>query len=192
MKCNIMIILLLLTGLVFCCEDFNGGFEKCMADRSGRPQPVDWVSNQRVTKKAITRLTKESGCFRSGNFGLLAETEEGGMLSFRSLKMVSVQPGDRIKMQIYAKGIGKYTLQYLVYGVDDPKKNVFLQTQGFRRTALAKEGGWELFSVSAEFVPSAKMKKMAEKFAVLPVICVLQDSEIVFDDFSFEIIPCGK
>ena len=192
MKQSIAVILSLLAGQTFCSEDFNGDFEKCMADRSGRPQPVGWVSNQRVSKNATVRLTKDSGCFRSGYFGLLVETEEGGRLSFRSLKMVPVQSGDRIKMKIFAKGIGKYHLQYIVYAVDDPKKNVFIQTVGFPRTDSPKEDEWGLYVVEAEFISTSKMKAKGSKFAIIPVINVQENSEIIFDDFSLEIIPCSK
>lgn len=181
-------ILLAAGALLYGADDpFNGGFEICVPDKSGTPLPHNWISNRAVTRNGKARLTRESGCFRSGSFGLLTETEEKGCLSFRSFKSVPCKPGEFIEMEIWAKGSGKYTLQYIIYATDDPKRSVFLTTAGVGRPQAASEDDWKKHAVKVKFVPPPKAKGKYSSFSILPVIFVYENAEILFDDFSLKI-----
>lgn len=192
MKKSLFLFSFALCALLGGAEDlFNGGFEICVPNHSGTPMPLSWISNRAVTKKGKARLTREPGCFRSGSFGLLTETEEGGCLSFRSFKSVPAAPGEFIEMEIWAKGTGTYSLQYIVYGADDPKRTVFLSTLGTGRMQKASDDAWKRHAVKVKFVPPKRAAGKFTKFTVLPVIYVGSDSEILFDDFSLK-ISSGK
>ena len=168
---------------------FNGGFEVCAPDTSGVAMPVGWVSNRAVTRNGKARLIRESGCFRSGSFGLLAETEAKGSLSFRSLKRIGITQGDTLELEIYAKGSGKYSVQYIVYGVEDEKHHKFLTTLGTGRGKQATEETWQHYTAKIKFTPPPKARGKYEKYTVIPVIFVHGDAEIIFDDFKLKITP---
>lgn len=173
---------------VFAAEvDFNGGFEKCTPDRAGVPQASFWNKTRTISKKAECRLVKEADCVKSGTFALLAETEEGGYFFFRSLKEMPVVEGDTVEMEIFVKGSGKYNLQYIVYGADDPKKQVFLTTMGTGRDLTAKEEEWTKCYRKFKFVPPAKAKGKFTKFTIIPVIIGKDNAELYFDDFSLKV-----
>lgn len=179
---------------VFAAEvDFNGGFEKFTPDKSGVPQANHWNKTRTISKKAECRLVKDADCVKSGTFALLAETEEGGYFFFRSLKEISVVEGDTVEMEIFVKGSGKYNLQYIVYGADDPKKTVFLTTMGTGRDLAAKEEEWTKCYRKFKFVPPAKAKGKFTKFAIIPVIIGQANAELYFDDFSLKVnAPAAK
>ena len=166
---------------------FNGGFEICVPDHSGTPMPRNWISNSAVTRNGKARLTRETGCFRNGSFGLLTETEEKGCLSFRAMKTIPVKTGEFIEMEIWAKGTGMFKLQYILYGTDDPKRSVFLSTVGTVKTHKVAEDDWKCYKVKVKFVPPKKAEGKFTSFALLPVIYVCSDSEILFDDFALKI-----
>ena len=190
MKKIFSFILLAAGALLYGADDpFNGGFEVCVPDKTGTPLPHNWISNRAVTRNGKARLTRESGCFRSGSFGLLTETEEKGCLSFRSFKTVPVKPGEFIEMEIWAKGSGKYVLQYIVYATDDPKRSVFLTTAGTGKPQTASDDDWKKHAVNVKFVPPPKAKGKYSSFSILPVIYVYADAEILFDDFALKITP---
>ena len=173
---------------VFAAEvDFNGGFEKFTPDKSGVPQANHWNKTRTISKKAECRLVKDADCVKSGTFALLAETEEGGYFFFRSLKEISVVEGDTVEMEIFVKGSGKYNLQYIAYGADDPKKTVFLTTMGTGRDLAAKEDEWTRCYRKFKFVPPAKAKGKFTKFAIIPVIIAQANAELYFDDFSLKV-----
>ena len=179
---------------VFAAEvDFNGGFEKFTPDKSGVPQANHWNKTRTISKKAECRLVKDADCVKSGTFALMAETEEGGYFFFRSLKDISVLEGDTVEMEIFVKGSGKYNLQYIVYGADDPKKTVFLTTMGTGRDLAAKEDEWTRCYRKFKFVPPAKAKGKFTKFAIIPVIIGQANAELYFDDFSLKVnAPAAK
>ena len=192
MKKSLFLFCLGACALLSGAEDlFNGNFEICVPDHTGTPMPRNWISNRVVTKMGKARLTREPGCFRSGSFGLLTETEEGGCLSFRSLKTIPAKPGEFIEMEIWAKGTGSFALQYIVYGADDPKRSVFLSTLGAGRQQKASDDAWKRHAVKVKFVPPKKAEGKFTKFTILPVIFVGGNSEILFDDFSLKVTP-GK
>ena len=180
------------SGLFAAPVDFNGGFEKCQADTKGVPQALGWNKNRVVSKKAECRLTKESGCVKSGTFALMVETEEGGNCFFRSLNSLPVAKGDTIEMEIFVKGSGKYNLQYIAYGADDPKRPAFLSTLGTGRAKSANEEKWEKHSVKVTFNPPAKAKGKYTKFTIIPVINASGDAELFFDDFAIKVTKAGK
>ena len=193
MKKIIAFLLAVLSITVFASEiDFNGGFEKCQASKSGVPQPLGWNNNRAVSKKATARLTKEAGCVKSGTFALMIETEEGGNCFYRALQSIPVNKGDSIEMEIFVKGSGKYSLQYIVYGADDPKHHAFLSTYGTGRPKAANEDNWQKHSVKVTFNPPAKAKGKFSKFAIIPVINVEADAEIYFDDFAMKVSSPAK
>ena len=117
----------------------------------------------------------------------MAETEEGGYFFFRSLKDMPVLEGDTVEMEIFVKGSGKYNLQYIAYGADDPKKTVFLTTMGTGRDLSAKEEEWTRCYRKFKFVPPAKAKGKFTKFAIIPVIIAQANAELYFDDFSLKV-----
>lgn len=174
----------------FAAEDyFNGSFEVCAPNAAGVAMPLNWISNRAVTRNGTARLTRESGCFRSGSFGLLTETEEKGSLSFRALKSIGINAGDTLEMEIYAKGSGKYRLQYIIYGVEDAKHHKFLSTYGIGKVKEATEETWQLCSAKTKFAPPPKHRGKYDKYTIIPVIFVYGDAEIVFDDFKLKITP---
>lgn len=187
-KMNRFLTFLLAAVCIVCCgtEQFNDGFERCKADKRGIPQPVGW-NLDRLSKNATVRLARESGCARNGIFGLLAETDVGGQIYFRTLPSFKVAPGENIEMKIYARGSGRYRLLYYVFGTDDPQKTAFIQTIGFGKPKTAKETEWELYSSKGKFFVPSKAKGKFTQFALRPVIFVYGDSEITFDDFSLKI-----
>lgn len=179
----------LLAAAAFVCssaEQFNEGFERCRADKRGIPQPIGW-NLDRLSKNAAVRLARESGCARNGIFGLLAETDVGGQIYFRTLPSFKVAPGENIEMKIYARGGGRFRLLYYVYGTDDPQKTAFIQTIGFGKPKGTKETDWELYTAKGKFAVPSKAKGKFTQFALRPVIFVYGDSEITFDDFSLKI-----
>ena len=183
---------LLTLGAGAAAVDFNGGFEKCQADKKGIPQAAGWNKNRVVSKKAECRLTKEAGCVKSGTFALQAETEEKGHFFYRSLKSIPVCEGDTIEMEIFAKGSGKYNLQYIVYGADDPKNIAFLVTAGTGRYQEASEDEWKKYSAKVTFQAPAKAKGKFTKFVIIPVICADENAELYFDDFALKITKPAK
>ena len=185
---KLSLALLAVCASVFAAEvDFNGGFEKCQVSKNGVPQPLGWNNNRAVSKKATARLTKEAGCVKSGTFALMIETEEGGNCFYRAIPTVPVKKGDSIEMEMFVKGSGKYSFQYIVYGADDPKHNAFLSTYGTGRPKDANEDNWQKHSVKVTFNPPAKAKGKFSKFAIIPVINVEADAEIYFDDFAMKV-----
>lgn len=168
---------------------FNGGFEICTPNSAGVAMPAHWISNRVVTKNGTARLTKDPGCFRSGVFGLLTETEKDGRLYFRSLKTVRIKSGDFIEMEIYHKGSGKFTLQYIAYGVEDAQHSKFLSTLGTGKPLAASEEDWKQHRVKVKFIPPKRAQGKYTDFSILPVIMVYSDAEIVFDDFKLKVIP---
>lgn len=193
-KSTLIAAISLLASTVFAAEvDFNGGFEKCTPDKSGVPQPTGWNKTRTLNKKSECRLVKDADCVKSGTFALLAEVEEGGEFFFRALKCVSAVAGDSIEMEIYVKGIGKYNLQYICYGADDPQKAVFLTTMGTGRDLTAKEEEWTKCTRKFKFNPPPKAKGKFTKFQLIPVIIAKADSELYFDDFSMKVnAPAAK
>ena len=191
---KLSLALLAVCASVFAAEvDFNGGFEKCQVSKNGVPQALGWNNNRAVSKKATVRLTKEAGCVKSGTFALMIETEEGGNCFYRALPSIPVKVGDTIEMEIFVKGSGKYNLQYIAYGTDDPKHHAFLNTLGTGRVKSANEDNWEKHSVKVTFntPPKARGNKFS-KFAILPVINVEADAEIYFDDFAMKVTSPAK
>lgn len=182
------LIFLLTIAAVICCgaEQFNEGFERCKADKRGIPQPVGW-NLDRISKNATVRLARESGCAKNGIFGLLAETDVGGLIYFRTLSSFNVSPGDDIDMKVFARGSGRCRFLYYAYGTDDPQKQVFLGTSGLGKPHSVKETEWELCSAKGKFTVPHKHKGKFTKFALRPVLFVYGDSEITFDDFSLSI-----
>ena len=187
-KSTIITAICTIAATVFAAEvDFNGGFEKCSPDKSGVPQPSFWNKTRTISKKAECRLVKDAECVKSGTFSLMAETEEGGYFFFRSLKEIPVLEGDTVEFELYAKGSGKYNIQYIAYGADDPKKTVFLTTMGTGRDAVAKEEEWSKLYRKFKFTPPAKAKGKFTKFTIIPVIIAHANAELYFDDFSLKI-----
>lgn len=177
-----------------CCgatDIFNGGFEFCAPNAAGIAMPVNWVSNRAVTRNGTARLIRDSGCFRNGSFGLLTETEEKGCLFLRATQSLPVLPGDQIEMEIWAKGTGRYRLQYIVYGEEDATHRKFLSTMGAGRVQKTVEDQWKCNKVKLKFVPPKKARGKYDKFWIIPVILVLSDSEIIFDDFKIKTVPGG-
>ena len=168
-------------------NNLNGSFEKCCPDGKGGPQAINWNRNKVVSQKSQVQLIKDADCVKSGNFALLAEVEKGGYLFYRSLEHFSIEPNNTISMEIFVNGSGKYSLQYIVYGADDPKKQVFLCTNGTGRPKNAKEAQFEKHAVKVTFIPPAKAKGKFTKFTIIPVIVVESDSKIYFDDFDIKI-----
>ena len=188
MKIYILLLSVMFTITSFATNiDFNGGFEKCRANEKGIAQAFKWNRNKVVSKKSQVRLIKDADCVKSGNFSLLAEVEEGGHLFYRSLEHFAIEPNDKIAMEIFAKGSGKYSLQYIVYGFNDPKKQIFLCTNGTGRPKSAQENQWVKHAVKVTFTPPAKAKGKFTKFTIIPVIVVESNSEIFFDDFDIKI-----
>ena len=183
-----ILFLILISSIRFCCagEQIKDSFERCQADKNGIPQPVGW-NLDKISKNAAVRLARESGCARTGVFGLLTETDAGGSLYFRTLKTVAVAPGDNIEMKIHARGSGRFRLLYYIYGTDDPQRTPFIQTIGFGKPKAAGEAEWELYTAKGKFAVPSKNKIRFTRFAIRPVIFVYGDSEIIFDDFSIDI-----
>ena len=171
--------------------DLTGDFEKVKADAKGNIAPVGWIKNRIVSKDAEVCASKDEGCFRNGKFGLTVETAEKGCLSFRAIPFFEIAEGDTIKMEIYAKGSGRYSLQYIAYGLDAKNSNHFISTLGIGRTSTAAEK-WSLHSGVTKFSVPKKAVGKYNRFAVLPVIFVNGNAEICFDDFKMEIIKAAK
>lgn len=189
-KSTLITAISLLASAVFAAAvDFNGGFEKCTPDKSGVPQPTGWNKTRTLNKKSECRLVKDAGCVKSGTFALLAEIEEGGKFFFRSLNEIPAAAGDAVEMEIYVKGTGKYNLQYICYGADDPKNTVFLTTMGTGRDLTAKEEEWTKCTRKFKFVPPPKAKGKFTKFKLIPVIIGRADAELYFDNFSMKVNP---
>lgn len=194
MKKASIFICTLVTIATFAAEiTYNGNFETCVPNSKGVPQPWGWNKTRTVAKKAEVYLVKDAECVRSGKFALCSEVEKGGNLFFRSLKEFPIDPGDTLEMEIYTKGTGKYSLQYIVNGVDNPKYSSFLGTHGTgRHYQAAKEDKWEKYNPKVTFTPPPKAKGKFTKFVVIPVIVASEDSELYFDDFSIKITKAKK
>ena len=115
--------------------------------------------------------------------------EKDGRLYFRSLKTVRIKSGDFIEMEIFHKGSGKFTLQYIAYGVEDAKHSKFLSTLGTGKPLAASEEDWKQHRVKVKFIPPKRAQGKYTDFSILPVIMVYSDAEIVFDDFKLKVIP---
>ncbi|MBQ6471164.1 MAG: hypothetical protein IJJ33_04210 [Victivallales bacterium] len=189
---QLLVTICALASALCLAEDFNGGFEQCKPDKSGVPLPLDWVSNKIVSRQSQARLAGTEGEARTGRFSLLTETEEGGCLSFRSLRHVPVASGDSIEMEIHAKGEGRFALQYIAYGADDPKRLVFISTLGTGKTAEASADEWRLHSVKVTFAIPKKAEGKHQAFAILPVIYVYGGAGILFDDFKMSVGAQGN
>ena len=92
-------------------------------------------------------------------------------------------------MEIYHKGSGKFTLQYIAYGVEDAKHSKFLSTLGTGKPLAASEEDWKQHRVKVKFIPPKRAQGKYTDFSILPVIMVYSDAEIVFDDFKLKVIP---
>lgn len=190
---SILSLIALIAISAFAAEiTYNGGFETCVPDSKGIPQPWGWNKTRTVAKKAEVSLVKDAQCVKSGKFALYSEVGKGGNLFFRSLKEFPIATGDTLEMEIYTKGTGKYSLQYIVNGSKDGKKYVFLTTCGTGRYQVANEEKWQKYTPKVTFTPPAKAKGKFDKFVIIPVIVAEGDSELYFDDFAIKVTKKAK
>lgn len=167
--------------------DMNGDFEKCKPDPSGIILPEGWLINKTISRKCEILITKEKDEVRNGKFALRIENESDGKAYLMKWQPVTVQPGDRIKCSIWARGKGKIALGFLTYGTPEGRKNSdFLGTTAWPLKMVNHPDAWK---ETGNVYTVAQMKKdnvAYTKLILIPVIYVENGAELCLDDYTFE------
>lgn len=172
--------------------DMNGDFEKCKADSNGVILPEGWLINKGVTKKSEIQITKETDEVRGGKFALRIENEKDGTAYLMKWQQVSVKPGDKINLTVWAKGKGRIALGFITNGIPEGRKNsVFLGTSAWPVKPVASEDKWVETKNSYTITELKKDGMVCGSLTLTPVIYVEKDAELYLDDYTFELIKAG-
>ena len=191
---KLLVLTLILAFFTIFAEELkvNGSFEQIKPELGGKVSPAGWVVQTKLSKNYDYLVSKAPGTFRSGNFGLVVETQENGRVFFQYLTRHKFPVGKKLKFTFWAKGTGRMSAGFFCFGSLDGKKENFLRTILNVSPQLNNVEEYKEYSFYISLVPQ-KLKDVTYT-DLRGRLCLYfhANSELYLDDLKVEIIDGEK
>ncbi|MBO7147868.1 MAG: hypothetical protein J6W81_08990 [Lentisphaeria bacterium] len=173
--------------------NINGGFEQIKPERGGKVSPAGWLVSEKLSKNFDYKISRTPGTFRSGNFGMIVETQENGRVFFQRLDRMQFPVGKKLQFTFWAKGTGRIYCGFFCFGrASETSPETFLRTILNVTPQLKEVEEWTEYKVVIPIVPQ-KVKDTVYNL-LYGRVCMMfnANSEIYIDDMKLEIIGEDK
>lgn len=181
---------ILLTAFALCAEvvDINGGFEQIKPELGGKISPAGWMVQTKLSRNYEYMVSKTPGTFRTGNFGLVVETQQDGRIYFQRLDRMKFPVGKKLKFSFWAKGSGRIYMGFFCFGSIDGKPETFIRTLLNTSPQLNNVEEWKEYTFYIPLVPQ-KVKDVTYT-DLRGRICMYfpANCELYLDDIKVEIV----
>lgn len=168
--------------------NINGGFEEIKPEIGGKISPAGWMVQTKLSRNYNYLISKKPGTFRSGNFGLIVETQQDGRVYFQRLDRMKFPVGKKLKFNFWAKGTGQIYMGFFCFGSADGKPETFIRTLLNVSPKLDNVEDWKEYTF---YIPIRPQKVKDVTYSDLRGrLCMYfpANCEIYLDDLKVEII----
>lgn len=168
--------------------NINGGFEQIKPELGGKISPAGWMVQTKLSRNYNYLISKNPGTFRSGNFGLVVETQQDGRVYFQRLDRMKFPVGKKLKFNFWAKGTGQIYMGFFCFGKEDGKSETFIRTMLNVSPKMDNVEDWKEYTFYIPIVPQ-KIKDVTYS-DLRGRLCMYfpANCEICLDDLNVEIV----